>query len=254
MTQSPPIPPTLQARLLTVRETLPSIIKTRFVDAGKVKFKYAELIQVAEAIDNACKEVGLTYGFTPPCYEVGDPVGVMKFDLIISCPATTELERYPCSAPCPMDMKGFGSASTYLKRYSLFNFFMLVPEDDDGQAAVQGLIKQQEAKAQGNKPAPSKVDYATALIAWNKAEQTGSTEDCRTAYAMTQAMIGVEAWKAYCARFPAKISAQSDAAEVKEAVKQYKLAMNDYRMATEADKQWADQPKPHEPALAAGME
>jgi hypothetical protein len=234
------------------------VTKSKAVSAGAKKYKYAELGDIADAIQDSCKAVGLTVGFTPPVYQNGDPVGVVTFDLIVSCPETTEQERYPCALPCPSDPQGVGSATTYLRRYALMNFFMIVPEDDDGQAAVAGIQKQQAAKAQGNPypvaPGPSKVDYATALIAWNKAEQSGAIEDCRAAYGMTQAMVGADAWKAYTQRFPAKLSAQSDAAEVKEAVKQYKLAMNDYRMATEADKQWADQPKPHEPALAAGME
>lgn len=93
--------------------------------------KYADLGAVVDAIKPALEKHGL--GFFQKFHEDHDGVTV---ETIIVHESGETLSNGVLSVPATKkDAQGFGSATTYARRYSLQAAFGVAPEDDDGNAA-----------------------------------------------------------------------------------------------------------------------
>ena len=95
--------------------------------------KYADLAAVTDAIKPALADNGLWYR------QVFHPAeGGVCVETIIHHASGQSLACGPLFLPATkQDAQGFGSATTYARRYSLMAAFGVPAEDDDGQAAVQ---------------------------------------------------------------------------------------------------------------------
>lgn len=93
--------------------------------------KYADLGAVVDAIKPALEKHGL--GFFQKFHEDHEGVTV---ETIIIHESGESLSNGVLSVPATKkDAQGFGSATTYARRYSLQAAFGVAPEDDDGNAA-----------------------------------------------------------------------------------------------------------------------
>jgi len=105
-------------------------------DAKNPQFKstYADLSSVIDAVKPALNEAGIIF-LQMPAPSDRDSIAL-----------TTRLihesgEWIESTATCPLqkhDPQGYGSACTYLKRYSLASAVGLYQDDDDGNAASKG--------------------------------------------------------------------------------------------------------------------
>lgn len=99
--------------------------------------KYADLGAVVDAIKPALEKHGL--GFFQKFHEDHEGVTV---ETIIVHESGESLSNGVLSVPATKkDAQGFGSATTYARRYSLQAAFGVAPEDDDGNAASAGAEK-----------------------------------------------------------------------------------------------------------------
>jgi hypothetical protein len=118
--------------LLTAQRAIKFAVK----DAKNPQFKstYADLSSVIDAVKPALNEAGIIF-LQMPAPSERDSIAL-----------TTRLihesgEWIESTATCPLqkhDPQGYGSACTYLKRYSLASAVGLYQDDDDGNAASKG--------------------------------------------------------------------------------------------------------------------
>lgn len=118
--------------LLTAQRAITFAVK----DAKNPQFKstYADLSSVIDAVKPALNEAGIIF-LQMPAPSDRDSIAL-----------TTRLihesgEWIESTATCPLqkhDPQGYGSACTYLKRYSLASAVGLYQDDDDGNAASKG--------------------------------------------------------------------------------------------------------------------
>jgi hypothetical protein len=95
--------------------------------------KYADLAAVLEVIDEACEQHGLVTLQEP----TGDAAGVAVSTIILH-ESGQWVQFDPLFMPATkLDPQGFGSATTYARRYSVKGTWNLADEDDDGNAASQ---------------------------------------------------------------------------------------------------------------------
>lgn len=97
------------------------------------KSKYADLASVDEAIGAVASKHGL--GYIQIAHERENAAAIETIIIHESG------EAYSCGiVSCPVskaDAQGYGSATTYARRYSLSAAFGVCPEDDDGNAATK---------------------------------------------------------------------------------------------------------------------
>ena len=109
------------------------IVKDRYVDAGKVKYSYAELSDVMDAVDDALAAQELAIFQT--LQERGNRT-VLITTLAHSSGESISSEIGVSSSGAGPQV--FGSSLTYMRRYSILGILGLAPDrDDDGQAAQQ---------------------------------------------------------------------------------------------------------------------
>jgi hypothetical protein len=127
--------------------------------------KYADLAAVTDAIKPALAEHGLWYR------QVFHPAeGGVCVETIIHHASGQSLACGPLFLPASKrDAQGFGSATTYARRYSLMAAFGVPAEDDDGQAAVQRAPQ----AAQKPASAPDEVEMESALSRLREAALDG---------------------------------------------------------------------------------
>lgn len=97
------------------------------------KSKYADLPAVIDAIKPALNEAGIVF------IQTGSPsdAGILAMTTRLLHESGEWLED---TATCPLpknDPQGYGSASTYLRRYGLASAVGLYQDDDDGQGAIK---------------------------------------------------------------------------------------------------------------------
>jgi hypothetical protein len=127
--------------------------------------KYADLAAVTDAIKPALAEHGLFYR------QVFHPAeGGVCVETIIHHASGQSLACGPLFLPATkQDAQGFGSATTYARRYSLMAAFGVPAEDDDGQAAVQ-----RAPAAQKPASGPDEVEMESVLSRLREAAMEGS--------------------------------------------------------------------------------
>ena len=108
-----------------------SVHKTETADMGKYTVRYASLNAVHAECARACELHKLAVVQEPT---VIDGLFAVCNTLIHADGSRLLLE--PMCLPMPRDAQALGSATTYLRRYSLVAQFGLAVEDDDGAAAT----------------------------------------------------------------------------------------------------------------------
>lgn len=122
------------------------------------KSKYVTLDGVIKAIDDGTLETGLA--FVQNVYSAPDDKGIFV-QTIITHESDQFIEFDPLFIPADkQNAQGYGSATTYAKRYSLSAAFGIAADiDDDGNAASQQKTTQQR---QAKQPRQQAVSHATS--------------------------------------------------------------------------------------------
>lgn len=113
------------------RGEVQSVFRTETADMGKYTVKYASLNAVTAEIERACERHGLVL-----CQEPTVIDGLFAVINTLLHVEGSRLEFAPMCLPLPKEAQALGSATTYLRRYSLVSQFGLAVEDDDGRAAT----------------------------------------------------------------------------------------------------------------------
>ena len=164
--------------------------------------KYADLAAVTDAIKPALAEHGLWYR------QVFHPAeGGVCVETIIHHASGQSLACGPLFLPASkQDAQGFGSATTYARRYSLMAAFGVPAEDDDGQAAVQRAPQATQKPAS----ATDDVEMESVLSRLREAAMDG-LDSLQTAF---KAMPGSDAKAAVWAKHSASLKAAAAKAGV----------------------------------------
>ena len=108
-----------------------SVRKTESADMGKYTIKYASLNAVHAECERALELHGLV-----PCQEPTVIDGLFAVINTFLHEDGSRLVMAPMCLPLPKEAQALGSATTYLRRYSLVAQFGLAVEDDDGHTAT----------------------------------------------------------------------------------------------------------------------
>lgn len=108
-----------------------SVAKSESADMGKYTVRYASLNAVHAECLRACELHRLAICQEPT---MAGEMFAVRTTLIHE--DGSRLEFDPMCLPHPKDAQALGSATTYLRRYSLVALFGLAVEDDDGRAAT----------------------------------------------------------------------------------------------------------------------
>lgn len=106
------------------------------------KSKYADLASVMDACMPALTKHGIAV--LQPAYD--DETGRYIKTIFVHGESGETVE---CRVPLIVsknDMQGYGSASTYARRYGLMGMAGIAPEDDDGNAAAKAPPRQEDAR------------------------------------------------------------------------------------------------------------
>lgn len=120
--------------LLSLRAALASIEgvpKSEEADAGKFIIRYASLNAVLRECTRACEMFKLQISQEPTVHE-----GLFAVRTTLIHEDGSMIEFDPMCLPLPKEAQALGSATTYLRRYSLVSIFGIPVEDDDGKAAT----------------------------------------------------------------------------------------------------------------------
>jgi hypothetical protein len=136
----PDKPATLAAALAAFQSSLPKIAKDAIVNAGAIRYKYADLAGVSAVVLPLLGSVGLSFNARPTVNEQGQ--FVLAYELLHTS-NESRTGQYPL--PDVRDPKQIGSAITYARRYALCSVVGVAPdEDDDGTKAADGVRQQRE--------------------------------------------------------------------------------------------------------------
>lgn len=126
--------------LTTFRKQVKQPVKS--ADNPFFKSKYVDIDGVVKAIDDGCKETGLSF-VQETVSEPGDK-GV-SVTTIITHESGQFIELGSLSLPADkQNPQGFGSALTYAKRYSLSAAFGITSDIDDDANMASGNVKKQQ--------------------------------------------------------------------------------------------------------------
>jgi hypothetical protein len=113
------------------RSQVESVFRSETADMGKYIVKYASLNAVTNEIERVCAGQKLVVCQEPTMVE-----GLFAVVNTLLHVEGSRLEFAPMCLPLPKEAQALGSATTYLRRYSLVSQFGLAVEDDDGRAAT----------------------------------------------------------------------------------------------------------------------
>lgn len=108
-----------------------SVRKNEEADLGRYTIRYASLNAVHAECLRACEMHDLQVIQEPTLHE-----GMFAVFNTLIHKDMSRVELSPMCLPMPKDAQALGSATTYLRRYSLVSQFGLAVEDDDGRAAT----------------------------------------------------------------------------------------------------------------------
>lgn len=181
-----------------------SVAKTEEADAGKFTIRYASLNAVLAECSRACELHKLQVSQEPTIHE-----GLFAVRTTLIHEDGSMLEFDPMCLPLPKEAQALGSATTYLRRYSLVSLFGIAVEDDDGKAATvaaqaqpgrrteaermireaianmgedtrkrfQVAFKEQFGVGLSDLPANKHGDALTWTREWDPAAETGATDE-----------------------------------------------------------------------------
>lgn len=146
----------IAAAMLKVQKAIDTVAKE--ADNPYFKSKYADLSAVMGAVKGPLNDNDIVILQFPSETEVISAAGSDLLALTTRLQHTTSGEFYEATAVTPLsksDPQAFGSAVTYLRRYTLQAVTGLLAEDDDGEAATGHAPRPQtQPKAEGSRPNP----------------------------------------------------------------------------------------------------
>ena len=113
------------------RGEVESVRKTEEADMGRYQVRYASLNAVLAECERACELHKLAV-----CQEPTVIDGLFAVVNSLLHEDGSRLIFEPMCLPLPKEAQALGSATTYLRRYSLVSQFGIAVEDDDGRAAT----------------------------------------------------------------------------------------------------------------------
>lgn len=113
------------------KASVESVAKSELADMGKYEIRYASLNAVHAEVERACELHKLVV-----CQEPTVRDGLFAVVTTLLHEDCSMIEFEPMCLPLPKDAQALGSATTYLRRYSLVSQFGIAVEDDDGRAAT----------------------------------------------------------------------------------------------------------------------
>lgn len=119
------------AKFAKVLAAVENVTRTREADTGTYKYRYADLGDVLDECKRVCEMFGLSI-FQVPSFEDDN----MTLATFLLDGEGEHLAFPPIGLPMPKAAQAYGSALTYLRRYSLLTIFGIAPEDDDGREAT----------------------------------------------------------------------------------------------------------------------
>ncbi len=126
------------------------------------KSKYADLASIWNACRSALTENGISVTQWPIHSEDG------RLHLVTRLAHAGEWMRGTFSIPAAkQDAQSFGSAITYIKRFSLAAAVGIAPDDDDGEAAM-GREKASQLHGMVDRPQTQPVDVTQYVIGFGK--------------------------------------------------------------------------------------
>ena len=124
-------PQGVYVKLAAAVAAMGSVSKTKTADTGKYKYKYADLSDVIDAVNQALEEQQLA--FMQPIEAHGEYQSIVT---VIIDRSTGDAISFPGPSYKIMnDPQANGSAISYGRRYALTTLFGLKTEDDDGAMA-----------------------------------------------------------------------------------------------------------------------
>ena len=142
-------------------------------DMGKYQVRYASLNAVHAEVERACQLHKLVV-----CQEPATHDGLFAVVTTLIHEDGSMIEFEPMGLPMPRDAQALGSATTYLRRYSLVSQFGIPVEDDDGQAATTS------ANTQPGRRTEAERMIRESMGQMHPAERTRFVEDFKREFGM----------------------------------------------------------------------
>lgn len=152
----------LATALATVQGQLTAVGKDKTVNAGPMRYTYADLAAVQAAVFPLLSAAGLAWMARPTWDDQGR--FVLAYSLLHGPSGEREDGAYPLPDPTRGTPQQAGSAITYAKRYCLSAIVGVATEDDDGQAASQDTAPRARRAERGAVP-PTQDPWSTTPVA-----------------------------------------------------------------------------------------
>jgi len=130
--------------LAAAHQDFAPLVKDKKVDTGKFSYTYSDLAGLLDAVMPALIEHGLTVYQSPTIQEHG----LALVSKIVHGESDTSVSDMMPLPPSGSDMRQFGSALTYARRYMLMAQLGVAGEDDDGGAAGQPAPRKAASRKQ----------------------------------------------------------------------------------------------------------
>jgi len=133
------------------------IIKGESADTGRYVIRFASLNAVLAECERACQLFGLEVSQEPTVHE---GLFAVKTSLVHKDGGKVTFD--PMCLPMPKEAQALGSATTYLRRYSLVSIFGIPVEDDDGKAATVAAQVQPGRRTEAERMIRERIATMTA--------------------------------------------------------------------------------------------
>ena len=170
---------TASADLVAALGELAEVRAEHEVNAGPIKYKYADLAQIMTAVRPVLAKHNLVVMQDVETSDTGD---VLVFTTLVHASGET-FKGGPLAAKMPPNPQQVGSIISYFRRYQLTARLGIAVEDDDGAAASKG--KPAGEKNQ-NPPSPQDPQTKKAMALFDQLK----VKDRKQRLAMTSAILG----------------------------------------------------------------
>ena len=180
-------------QFLAALQQIGNVSKTHVADAGTYEYSYAGLPETLREVKRVCAGHGLSVSqnLGHESNEHGDYLTVTTYVFHES----GEWITWPAArSKVAADPQKMGSASTYLRRYSLTALFAIPTTDDDGVGVVRGLRDDAAEEAEREREARAVFDSLKQATV----DQRDRLSTLRDSWGMTLSVDGLrdDGWRA----------------------------------------------------------